>query len=177
MAEKTQCNLIAGMLPYDFGNALNCLRECPPSDGTLAINCANNVVGQRSLIRLPVAVLCVLAVVATGWAAEAPVDASHWASLLVGRGVNISCALEAPEEGKWGVLIREEHLDVIRDAGFNSIRLPVRWNAHAADGAPFAVEPAFLKRVDEVVGWALDRGLVVVLDWHHYTEFRETSSS
>ena len=97
-------------------------------------------------------------------------DAFHWSGKLK-RGVNISAALEAPEEGKWGVVIREEHFDAIKAAGFDSVRLPVRWNTHAGDAAPYTVEPAFLKRVDQVLRWGLDRGLVMVLDWHHYREF------
>jgi len=98
-------------------------------------------------------------------------DAFHWAGLLK-KGVNISCALEAPEEGKWGVVIEEEHIDAIKKAGFSSVRLPVRWNTHALEDAPYTVDPAFLKRVDQILRWCLERGLVVVLDWHHYMEFQ-----
>jgi len=126
------------------------------------------------MMRLPslVVLLCTVAAVTICRGAEEPRDAFHWHSLL-GRGVNISCALEAPEEGQWGVVIEEAHFDLIKDAGFDSVRLPIRWNAHAEEEPPYAVAPEFLERVDQVVRWALDRELVLVLDWHHYTEFRE----
>jgi endoglucanase len=117
---------------------------------------------------LPVVIVCVAAA-ALSVQVEGR-DAFHWSGKLK-RGINISAALEAPEEGRWGVVIQEEHFDVIKAAGFDSVRLPVRWNTHAGDEAPYTVDPAFLRRVDQVLRWGLDRGLVMVLDWHHYREF------
>lgn len=122
--------------------------------------------------KLFVMALCIVTTVFVGRAASKPKDAFHWSGLLK-KGVNISCALESPEEGQWGVIIEEDHLETIKNAGFSSIRLPVRWNTHAAEEAPYTVDPVFLKRVDQVLKWSLKRELVVVLDWHHYVEFRE----
>ena len=84
------------------------------------------------------------------------------------RGVNLGNALEAPNEGDWGYRIEDEHLAAIADAGFDGVRLPVRWDAHAAASAPYAIAPAFLARVEHVVQTALARGLKVQLDCHHY---------
>jgi endoglucanase len=86
----------------------------------------------------------------------------------LGRGVNFGNALEAPTEGEWGVTLREEYLDLIQDAGFDSVRLPVRWSTHADESSPYTIDPVFFARVDEIINWALDRGLWVVLDTHHY---------
>jgi endoglucanase len=84
------------------------------------------------------------------------------------RGVNLGNALEAPTEGDWGYRIAEPHLGTIAAAGFDGVRLPVRWDAHAdADGR---VHDGFLARVREVVAWALAAGLRVQLDAHHYDE-------
>ena len=87
-----------------------------------------------------------------------------------GRGINLGNALEAPREGDWGLTIQERHLDAIADAGFRTVRLPVKWSAHAAATAPYALDPGILARVDEVVGWALARGLQVIVNVHHYDE-------
>jgi len=84
------------------------------------------------------------------------------------RGVNLGNALEAPNEGEWGYRIEAAHLAAIADAGFDGVRLPVRWDAHAAAAAPYAIAPTFFARVDEVVGQALERGLIVQLDLHHF---------
>jgi len=78
--------------------------------------------------------------------------------------------LEAPEEGEWGLFVREEYFDLIKEAGFDFVRLPVRWNTHAEQEWPYTVDPAFVARVDEVVKWALERDLTIILDFHHYEE-------
>ncbi len=89
---------------------------------------------------------------------------------LLGRGINMGNCLEAPSEGAWGVRIGEGDFTNIRRAGFNSVRIPVRWSAHAAREAPYAIDPAFAQRVEAVVRQALSAGLEVVLNVHHYEE-------
>ena len=86
------------------------------------------------------------------------------------RGINMGNTLEAPREGEWGFKITQEHFQLIRAAGFDSVRIPTRWNAHALAESPYTIEPAFFARLDEVIGWALEQNLVVVLNIHHYEE-------
>jgi endoglucanase len=86
------------------------------------------------------------------------------------RGVNLGNMLEAPNEGAWGLTVQEEYFGRIKEAGFDFVRVPVRWNAHADESAPYAIDPAFLARVDEVVNWALAQNLAVIIDFHHYEE-------
>jgi endoglucanase len=40
-------------------------------------------------------------------------------------------------------LLRERHYDAVREAGFDTVRLPVRWSAHLAECPPYAVDGAF----------------------------------
>ena len=89
---------------------------------------------------------------------------------LLGRGVNLGNALDAPSEGEWGVTLKEEYFQIVKDAGFNSVRLPVRWSAHAMTEKPYTIEPNFMSRVDWAVKNALSRGLPVILNIHHYRE-------
>src|SRR5512134_1295564 len=49
-------------------------------------------------------------------------------SVSLRRGVNMGNMLEAPKEGEWGLSVQEEYFDLIKEAGFDFIRLPVRWN-------------------------------------------------
>ena len=109
---------------------------------------------------------------------EFPADTARAAAAnrLLARTMNLSNSLESPTEGLWGYTIKEEHLDVIKNAGFTAVRLPVKWTAHAAAEAPYAVDPRFFARIDEVLGWALDRRLAVVLDLHHFDEIHEDPS-
>src|SRR5689334_22578342 len=86
------------------------------------------------------------------------------------RGVNMGNMLEAPQEGEWGLFVQEEYFDLIKEAGFDFVRLPVRWNSHAEQEFPYAIDPAFFARVDEIVNWALARDLAVIVDFHHYEE-------
>ena len=78
--------------------------------------------------------------------------------------------LEAPKEGEWGLTIQEEYFDLVREAGFDFVRLPVRWSTHADQESPYTIDPAFFARVDEVVDWALEQDLAIIVDFHHYEE-------
>lgn len=89
---------------------------------------------------------------------------------MLGRGINLGNALDAPEEGAWGLTLKEEYFQAIKDAGFDSVRLPVRWSAHAMDEPPYTIDPAFFNRVDWAVNCALSRDLPVILNVHHYNE-------
>jgi endoglucanase len=92
---------------------------------------------------------------------------------LLGRGINMGNALEAPNEGEWGVTLKSEYFQVIKQAGFNSVRIPCRWSAHAAVDSPYTIDPYFMNRVDWAIGKARSNGLAVVLNIHHYEEIYE----
>ncbi|MBS7624413.1 glycoside hydrolase family 5 protein [Candidatus Bathyarchaeota archaeon] len=87
-----------------------------------------------------------------------------------GRGVNIGNALEAPEEGAWGVYIKDEYFRIISEAGFNIIRIPIRWSAHAEEKSPYKINDEFFGRVDHVISKALEQNLTVIINVHHYEE-------
>src|SRR5487761_1175009 len=89
---------------------------------------------------------------------------------VFGRGINLGNALEAPREGEWGVTLKEEYFERIKAAGFDSVRIPVRWSSHAQREAPYKIEPAFFARVDWAVEKALRRGLQAIVNVHHYDE-------
>jgi endoglucanase len=89
------------------------------------------------------------------------------------RGVNLGNMLEAPNEGDWGLTVQEEYFDRIKEAGFDFVRLPVRWNAHAAQEPPYTIDPAFFERIDQIVNWALERDLTIIVDIHHYEEIMQ----
>jgi endoglucanase len=86
------------------------------------------------------------------------------------RGINLGNWFEAVADHPMPLRFEVEHLDVIARAGFNTVRLPVRWSAHTAVRPPYAIDPDFLHRVDDVVAAVLDRDLNLVLDVHHFDE-------
>jgi len=88
----------------------------------------------------------------------------------LGRGINFGNALEAPNEGEWGVTLKSEYFDLTKTAGFTSVRIPIRWSAHAATNAPYTIANSFLQRIDWAIDQALTRKLAVVINIHHYEE-------
>ncbi|WP_286764353.1 MULTISPECIES: glycoside hydrolase family 5 protein [Rhodopirellula] len=85
-----------------------------------------------------------------------------------GRGINIGNTLEAPREGDWGPRLKAKHVDLIQQAGFDSVRVPVRWSSHASNTSPYTISPTFMQRVRWVVDEALRRDLKVMINIHHY---------
>ncbi len=53
------------------------------------------------------------------------------------RGINFGNMLEAPNEGEWGLTVQEEYFDLVKEAGFDFVRLPVRWSTHAEQEWPY----------------------------------------
>jgi len=96
-------------------------------------------------------------------------DAFHLNRLL-GRGMNLGNALEAPKEGDWGITLQADYFKRIKDAGFQSVRIPIRWSSHAEKKAPYTIDAKFFERVDWAIEQALSLGLVAVINTHHYDE-------
>ena len=88
----------------------------------------------------------------------------------ISRCMNLGSALEASYEGQWGYTVRRADLVRLKDVGFDTIRLPVRWTAHADSEAPYTIDPAMLARVDEIVSWAGDIGLNIIVNVHHFSQ-------
>ena len=63
----------------------------------------------------------------------------------------------------------KEMIDAVKEAGFNTVRVPVTWYNHTqknADGS-YTVSEVWLDRVQEVVDYAYDNGMYVILNTHH----------
>ena len=102
--------------------------------------------------------------------AGATSDGATAACRRLGRGMNLGNALEAPTEGAWGTKLEAAYFVSTREAGFDSVKSPIRWSAHADRSAPYAIDPKFLERVDWVLDQSLANKLAVVLNFHHYGE-------
>lgn len=89
------------------------------------------------------------------------------------RGINMGNALEAPREGEWGVIIKDEYFKIIREAGFDTVRIPIRWSAHALQNPPYTINESFFNRVDHVINKALEQGLTTIINIHHYDEIMQ----
>lgn len=86
----------------------------------------------------------------------------------MGRGINLGNTMEPPTEGGWNNgPVQEHYFDDYAAAGFSTVRLPVRWDQHMGTTAPFAIDAAWMDRVEQVVDWGLERGLFIILNSHH----------
>jgi endoglucanase len=92
------------------------------------------------------------------------------ANIKLGRGINLGNALEAPKEGEWGVTLKDEYFKTIKEAGFASVRLPVKWSAHAKADSPYTLDKQFAERVDWAIDQALANKLNIIVNIHHYGE-------
>jgi endoglucanase len=89
----------------------------------------------------------------------------------LGRGINLgnSWDSDGPDDGGWSNPIRDTDFAVIKAAGFNSVRIPVRWQKFS-DYNTHTVDPERLKGVKEDIRLAIANGLAVVVNFHHYVE-------
>ncbi len=70
-------------------------------------------------------------------------------------------------EWAWaGVPTDPRVFDLLKQAGFGAVRIPVSWHNHVS-GDDFIISPAWLARVKEISDAALDRGLYVIINTHH----------
>ncbi|MEV0223150.1 glycoside hydrolase family 5 protein [Streptomyces sp. NPDC050704] len=95
-------------------------------------------------------------------------------SVTLGSGINLGNALDALDGHEHALQLRRRYFDEIKAAGFDTVRLPVAWSAHAEQTAPYAIGQDFFQRVDRAVDEALARDLNVVLNMHHYHELNHT---
>jgi len=90
-----------------------------------------------------------------------------------GSGINLGNALEAPSEGEWGYRLEADHFTKIAAAGFDCVRLPVRWSAHTEKNAPYKIDEQFFQRVDWAIEQAAKNKLQIIVNIHHFDELIE----
>lgn len=92
----------------------------------------------------------------------------HEAASLMQKGINLGNTLEPPLEGGWNnPPAQEYYFDMYKEAGFHTVRIPVRWDEHTLSAVPFTINSSWLGRVEQIVDWALERDLFVILNAHH----------
>lgn len=84
-----------------------------------------------------------------------------------GVGINLGNTLEMPVEEPGIHTAQEYFFDDWKAAGFTSVRIPVRWDNHTGTAPPYAIDPAWLARVQQVANWSVSRGFITVVNAHH----------
>lgn len=69
-------------------------------------------------------------------------------------------------ETAWGnPTTTQEMLETVQDAGFNAVRIPVTWGEHMDEEGN--IDADWMARVQEVVDYAYDLGMYVIINVHH----------
>lgn len=102
----------------------------------------------------------------------------------MGNGTNLGNTMEACDtnvgskysynpsyyETSWGQPITtKEMIQGMKDAGFDSLRIPVAWMTNATNLATtgdYTIAPEYLDRVEEIVQWALEADMYVIINDH-----------
>ncbi len=86
-------------------------------------------------------------------------------------GWNLGNTLDATGTGlaaekSWGnPVTTPELMAAVKDAGFNAVRIPTSWGNHMDDA--HNIDPEWMARVKEVVDYAYDLDMYVILNMHH----------
>jgi endoglucanase len=95
---------------------------------------------------------------------------AHRAAQWFKHGVNLGDYLEVPPNQGWGVTVSADEFAQMKRAGFDHVRLPVGWQHYAGAAPDFTLAPEIFARVDFVITNALNNGLAVMINVHHFNE-------
>jgi endoglucanase len=86
---------------------------------------------------------------------------------LMGIGWNVGNSLDAVGgETNWGnPMITQQLINSVKAAGFKTIRLPIAWSKFS-DSNNFVIQSAWMNRVEEVVNYALNADMYVMINMH-----------
>lgn len=106
-----------------------------------------------------------------------PVDYSKGRAMnkKLGKGINFGNSWDSQGNNDcgWSNCISDGDFATAKAAGFNSVRIPVRWH-HDAGGT--SVSSSRLAGVKEDIKLAINAGLVVIVNFHHYTDMNEAGN-
>jgi aryl-phospho-beta-D-glucosidase BglC (GH1 family) len=86
----------------------------------------------------------------------------------LGNTLDAMCCSEGADETAWGnPRVDDTFFDDIKAEGFNSVRIPVSWGNHTGPAPDYSIDPATMERVQEIVDYALESDLYVMINTHH----------
>lgn len=94
---------------------------------------------------------------------------SHELLKFMKIGWNLGNTMDAiPNETAWhNPVTTKEMIDVVKDAGFNLLRVPVSWGSHTSPAPDYTIDKEWLDRVEEIVNYGLDNDMAVIINIHH----------
>ena len=65
----------------------------------------------------------------------------------------------------------QEMIDAVKAQGFNAIRIPVTYAEHVSKDGTYTINQEWLDRVQEVVDYAVNADMYILLNTHHETDY------
>lgn len=96
----------------------------------------------------------------------------------MGNGINLGNTMEAcgdwingttptSFETAWGQPVTTKAMiEGMKEAGYNSVRIPVAWSNMMSKDGTYTIDEAYLDRVEEIVNYVLDAGMYAVVNEH-----------
>ncbi|MDU7441935.1 MAG: cellulase family glycosylhydrolase, partial [Clostridium sp.] len=116
------------------------------------------------------AIILIVGMVISYKAVEKNIEANRKTSFH--KCMNIGNALESHPNITGDLQMKAEYFEIIRDAGFDSVRLPVRFSDYV-DKTTYVLDEQFMNTIDNYINYALNDNLTLILDMHHFEEIME----
>lgn len=94
----------------------------------------------------------------------------------IGRGINFGNMFEVPPGG-WNVQYKEEYFSIVKEKGFETVRLPVWFSGYADNTPPYTINEKIFERVDSAINKAIENDLNIILCMHNYTDIMNQPKS
>ncbi len=91
----------------------------------------------------------------------------------MGTGWNLGNTMDGfsdfvPSETAWqSVVTTKELIKTVHDMGFNTLRIPVSWMNMIDDSNDYAINDAWISRVQDIVDYGISQGMYVIINIHH----------
>jgi len=89
------------------------------------------------------------------------------------RCVNMGNSLETPNGVSWGRPYAAADYNRIRAAGFDTVRIPIRWSDYTGPEPSYRIHPDFMALAKQNLANAKAAGLNVILNVHHFEELMD----
>lgn len=152
--------------------------QCPEKYAIIKIETSLSERGIFMLKRTISILLCAILLIFAAGCGKEPVSDRSTLDFVrdMGLGINLGNALDSTgtwfektveaQETAWGSpIITEDAIKGYAAAGFGVMRLPVSWTVLMDENGK--IDPDFMDRVEEIVGWILDSGMKCILNTHH----------
>ena len=103
-----------------------------------------------------------------------PIDYSKAVAMnkKLNKGINFGNTFDATCETCWGAgPLEKEQVTYVAKMGFKTARLPVRWDEATSKEPPYTIDPNYIARIKEVLGYFKENKMHVMMNMHHHDSF------